>query len=360
MAINFPANPSVDDTHAVGDVIWRWDGTAWRSNSTFNGLMPVGNTALRGTDPTPGTIRYNSEIVAFEGYRDDGWSLLDAEAIPETPTGLSPNTAVVANETFTLTASAYSHILDTAHQSSDWQISADIEFGNTEVENLNDTTNLTSYEITDGINLAGGIGASETYYWRVRYRDADNVVSEWSTPVQFDNEIPEPSFGDSFRGGFYVGAITAAGQCYRLIVAPNSTGCARCVFGSSADWNQRAGSDSCIDGFDNTYTYLNGSIWPAGNFCATRTINGFSDWYLPAVEEAAATGQNHIDAELPNGEDFSFDRYVTSTEIPANEYSGYGGYFTKFNWHVSLRNGSCVSYDSGYAAPTRAFRREPI
>jgi hypothetical protein len=29
MALNFPAEPEINDLHSVGDTTWRWDGTAW-------------------------------------------------------------------------------------------------------------------------------------------------------------------------------------------------------------------------------------------------------------------------------------------------------------------------------------------
>lgn len=73
MAINFPASPAVDDTFVVGDVTWRWDGTSWRSNSTFNGRMPAGTTDQRPAEPKIGQIRYNTDIEAFEGYDASGW-----------------------------------------------------------------------------------------------------------------------------------------------------------------------------------------------------------------------------------------------------------------------------------------------
>ena len=35
MAINFPNNPSVNDTHTVGGTTYTWDGTVWVSSVTF-------------------------------------------------------------------------------------------------------------------------------------------------------------------------------------------------------------------------------------------------------------------------------------------------------------------------------------
>ena len=37
MAINYPNNPNVNDTHIVGSITWTWNGTAWAVLSTVGG-----------------------------------------------------------------------------------------------------------------------------------------------------------------------------------------------------------------------------------------------------------------------------------------------------------------------------------
>lgn len=127
----------------------------------------------------------------------------------------------------------------------------------------------------------------------------------------------EPTtLGQSCGGGFYMGTIAAAGTTYYLVVAPNATGCSCCQWKTSD--SSTSGTSSRVDGYDNTYNSLTNSTHPAGNWTATRTIGGFSDWYLPAIEElilfynnggAAGTGD-----PLPAGEDFAEELYHSSTE----------------------------------------------
>ena len=44
MAINFPNNPSVDDTHTENDITFRWDGTAWKTGSVSSDSDIPSNT----------------------------------------------------------------------------------------------------------------------------------------------------------------------------------------------------------------------------------------------------------------------------------------------------------------------------
>jgi hypothetical protein len=95
----------------------------------------------------------------------------------------------------------------------------------------------------------------------------------------------DPSYYDQVCGGWYVGDIQiASGSCYYLIVAPNATGC-----NSGCQWKTTCSYTCCddqrCDGYCNTYCKLNNASHPAARWTATRTIGGFSDWYLPAVAE---------------------------------------------------------------------------
>jgi len=160
------------------------------------------------------------------------------------------------------------------------------------------------------------------------------------------------SFGDTICGGIYMGQICAAGQCYALIVAPNATGCARCQWKTTR--TATAGTASLVDGFANTYGPLDNADHPAGNFCATRTINGFSDWYLPAIAELevfynnGATGNN--ESVIGAGEAFASTGYWSSTEYTAT-YACYLTFVYGYRF-INMKTNSDSS--------VRAVRREPI
>jgi hypothetical protein len=68
---------------------------------------------------------------------------------------------------------------------------------------------------------------------------------------------------------------------------------------------------------------------PAGNFTATRTINGFSDWYMPARDELNIMYTNQ--GSMPAGEEFAFGFWFSSTEATEIQACGQGfpndGYF---------------------------------
>jgi len=97
---------------------------------------------------------------------------------------------------------------------------------------------------------------------------------------------PRPlAVGDAYQGGFFAGQISTAGNGiadYNLVVAPVSSG-----QDSNIKWKTaNTGGDptSVIDGPTNSST-MNSATYPAAEFCESRTIGGFSDWYMPAKNE---------------------------------------------------------------------------
>ena len=77
-AIDFPNSPSVNDTHTVGNRVWKWNGTVWevvRSTVPYatGATGPTGNTGSTGltgvtgvgtTGPT-GSVDYTDANAAF-------------------------------------------------------------------------------------------------------------------------------------------------------------------------------------------------------------------------------------------------------------------------------------------------------
>ncbi len=57
MALNFPANPTIGDTHSAGNQTYTWDGEVWTNSSGGGGggaSIHVGDTAP--TDPEQGSL----------------------------------------------------------------------------------------------------------------------------------------------------------------------------------------------------------------------------------------------------------------------------------------------------------------
>jgi hypothetical protein len=77
-AIDFPDSPSVNDTHTVGNRVWKWNGTVWEvvrstvpySTGPTGPTGPTGSTGLTGvtgagpTGPT-GSVDYTDANAAF-------------------------------------------------------------------------------------------------------------------------------------------------------------------------------------------------------------------------------------------------------------------------------------------------------
>lgn len=160
---------------------------------------------------------------------------------------------------------------------------------------------LNDAEVRDLAGVSSGAISLNDFY-------GASAVASVFDGVAFGTEVIE--------GGYYMGTISAASSSYYLIMAPNATGCACCQY--RTDNNASGVGDERFDGYGNTYDHMTSSLHPAGNWTATRTINGFSDWYLPALCELSQLYTNQ--GCSPAGEGFcctgsvNASKYWSSTE----------------------------------------------
>lgn len=198
--------------------------------------------------------------------------------------------------------------------------------------------------------------------------------------------------GEAFGGGYFAGYIshTADGNpTHALIVAPRATGATGIGYTltTSLAWKTAgtttAGTASSFDGAANTAAMVTAGIGahPAANFCVGLSIDGFTDWYLPARYEldiayfnlkpstqanstswgtniyaiprrnsnwtAAYPTQTALTAFSTSTEAFVADAHWSSTEVDADKA-----------WYLTLANGFQglnISKTTGFRV--RAFRR---
>ena len=255
-----------------------------------------GTTAQRPASPQTGMIRFNTDLDSIEGYDGTDWGPLGGSG---------------------------AEVSDTAPSSPN---EGDLWWDSTS-------------------------GSLKIYY-------DDGTSQQWvdASPTlsgDFVEDVYEPppeTLGQAYGGGFYIGTICAANTCYYLIVAPNATGCALCQWKTTR--TTTAGTTSLVDGYANTYGPMDNAEHPAGNWTATRTIGGFSDWYLPAKDELNVLYVNDggaANTTLPAGEGFAAVVYWSSTENSA-PYACIQ-LFTNGNQSLNRKTNS---------SRVRAVRREPI
>lgn len=96
MPLNFPTNPTTNQTYTFNSVTWVWTGTRWEVQSSGSGGggaqvydvaststgyfdLPSGNTLQRPATPDTGMIRYNSTTGFAEVYTAVGWGAFGAQ-----------------------------------------------------------------------------------------------------------------------------------------------------------------------------------------------------------------------------------------------------------------------------------------
>jgi len=93
-----------------------------------------------------------------------------------------------------------------------------------------------------------------------------------------------PPIGSAYGGGYFAGQINVSGTIYNLVVAPKATGEA-----TGKTWGVYGvdtAQTSVINGPTNSANLAAlGANYQAAVFCEGLTIGGYSDWYLPALNE---------------------------------------------------------------------------
>ena len=309
--------------------------------------MAAGTTAERPVSPVQGMFRFNTDFDTYEIYDGAGWvRVISTDVVLATPTITVTGSPSSVPEDPTISTSAFTVITGTStHVATDWEVR---HSSNNELvfSSYGDTTNLVSIDVPTGI-----LAETTSYAFRARHIGSNFGESVFGTTTATTAAAVVLTLGQSYCGGFYIGTIWSASTCYYLIVAPNATGCAFCQWKTTR--TATTGTGSLVDGYSNTYGPMNNATHPAGNWTATRTIGGFSDWYLPAKDELNQLYINDggsTNTNLPAGEGFAGALvYWSSTENSAT-----------LAWYQSFANGSVFNGIKTNSRWGRAVRREPI
>ena len=95
---------------------------------------------------------------------------------------------------------------------------------------------------------------------------------------------PLPAIGAAYQGGFFAGQINVSGTIYNLVVADVTVGQV-----SGKKWGPNSvntGVTSVINGPTNSASLAAlGASYEAALFCENLNTGGYTDWYLPALNE---------------------------------------------------------------------------
>lgn len=233
---------------------------------------------------------------------DEGQGFFDNYPLILKPENLGPvdaSTTYGANTTLTLSNFSGFYQL---HANTQFQISNSADFA---AGNIVEDTGFIAASNTYIFNTST-VG---TYYWRGRYKTSNTIISDYSDNTSWTIgglTDPPDGLGCPFQGGYFTGNIDiGGGVCYYLVLSPNASGCSCCPFKGSL--GPPSPGQCANDGYFNTYTYFNSATYPAGNWTATRSIGGFSDWYLPGGNELLEMYVNR--GSMPVGEGYAADKY---------------------------------------------------
>lgn len=169
-------------------------GTDPLSTDTDNDGMDDAYEIQNNLNPLADDTNEDADGDGLTNYEEYIGGTGAANSGPEKPSLLSPaDNAVNVSLTPLLLADAYADDEDDDHLKTQWQVSTDPSFADEE----DVVFELESYEILTSLNLPEFIvDAGRTYYWRVRYFDAQDESSPWSDPSSFSTQAADPEDAD--------------------------------------------------------------------------------------------------------------------------------------------------------------------
>jgi len=180
--------------------------------------------------------------------------------------------------------------------------------------------------------------------------------------------------GDFVEGGYCGGYIshTANGVAtHALIVAPAATGASGPGYTltttyawKNANDGSTSGTSSLYDGKANFDAIVTAGITnhPAANFCYTRNINGYTDWYLPAILEYDIAYQNLKPTTASNNTSSGVNAYAVpprgSNRTSGDPSQTSVALFQSGGAQAFVEQTTTGHWSSTYASSNRAYRMQ--
>jgi hypothetical protein len=263
------------------------------------------------------------------------------------PTNVTPadgTTNTGANfENITLIGSSYTSFNGVSMAAAQFQVSTVSNFASTVISTGDIAGTSTSYTFNPRRMLSN----STTYYWRVRYKDANGTYSAWSSGTTFvTNSSFASSLGASYQGGYYIGALGVNGVLYGILLAPKASGQSASTLQWKTTGTTTGGTSSAINGWANT-NFMNDSSHAAASYTRGIVASGYADWYLPARDELNLAWTSR--ASLPSGEANDAVSYWSSSHRTETEA-----------WGQDFSSGDQISTTKTTGYRVRAVRRFSI
>lgn len=233
--------------------------------------------------------------------------------------------------------------------------------------------------------------APGSYYAVVSYKDSANTIvadSATSNVVDIADTATPNKIGDFWQGGYYFGRVLDGGKYYYLILAPVVSDDGQLGYKKSTSFQNTkdtlpVATITKVSGpsASKSLQDLSAANFPATNLCESLTINGYDDWYLPALHElelayymlkptadksVTATYTVNLDAYPPHS-DYAIDP-PKQTMLPLFKSGGTQALATANNYWTStskdidvytinMQTGEQITQAVASLASVRAIRR---
>lgn len=145
------------------------------------------------------------------------------------------------------------------------------------------------------------------------------------------------NIGDAYEGGYYAGQINDGGTIYNLVISPKSGSTNKFQFAKQYD-SFTSGASSRTNGPANTLSAststTNGQTdHLPSNSIYNLTYNGYSDWYIPAIDELQV-----LYANMKPSSDASNTSYGSNANSvpPRGNYTANDPLPTSFSYSIAL------------------------